>query len=349
MEKRNTQIDGWRAIAVLGVMWHHWAPREWRGSVPFEIGLFFFLTLTGFLLTRILLKERGREGEEGKVARYHAFLRRRFGRIVVPCTVAMVFALACGAQDIREHPWWYFFHLSNYHMAVGEAWPSGTAPLWTLAIQVQFYLVWPLLVLWLPLRFLPVVFAACLAAAPVFRWVFATQVPWVHHAEAIPLCSLDYFGAGALLAWMSARTGVPNRRVVGLAAVWGSAAYLLVYVTRECDLKLMVTGCLQQTFLAVGLAGLIGLTWYGFPGRLGRLLGHPALQHIGRISFGLYLFHCLVPLFLGYVLPFLWWNAGPYDGWMTAARIVVFALVSWGVAWACWRWLEGGGQSGRGQ
>ena len=61
---RNTQLDGWRAFAVAGVMWYHWAPREWRGPFPFEIGLFFFLTLTGFLITRILLRERA-AGEAG--------------------------------------------------------------------------------------------------------------------------------------------------------------------------------------------------------------------------------------------------------------------------------------------
>ena len=55
---RNMRIDGLRAFAVLGVMWHHWAPRSWKGHFPFEIGLFFFLTLTGFLVTRILLRAR---------------------------------------------------------------------------------------------------------------------------------------------------------------------------------------------------------------------------------------------------------------------------------------------------
>jgi peptidoglycan/LPS O-acetylase OafA/YrhL len=346
--QRNTQIDGWRAFAVLGVTWHHWVPRAWRGEVPFEIGLFFFLTLTGFLITRILLKERRHACGGSKGERYSGFLRRRFGRIVVPCTVAMVFALVFGATDIRENPWWYFLHLSNFHMAVSEAWPSGTAPLWTLAIQVQFYIVWPLLLLWLPVRMLPRFFVVCLVAAPVFRWIFATHMPWVHHAEAIPLCALDYFGAGALLAWMAERSGAPDQRWARLATGIGWAAYLLIYVARECGMKLLVPGYLQQTFLAIGMAGLIGLTLIGFRGRMGRVLEHPALQHVGRISYGLYLFHSLVPLFLGFVFPFLWWNAGPHDEWMTAARIVVFAFASWGMAWACWRWLEGGGRSQRG-
>lgn len=85
---RNTQLDGWRAFAVLGVMWPHWAPPAWRGGIPFEIGLFYFLTLTGFLITRILLRAR-LAGEAGQGAWQRAavedFMKRRFARILIPC------------------------------------------------------------------------------------------------------------------------------------------------------------------------------------------------------------------------------------------------------------------------
>ena len=69
------------------------------------------------------------------------------------------------------------------------------------------------------------------------------------------------------------------------------------------------------------------------------MLDHPAVQHVGRLSYGLYLFHAPVPLFLGWVLPWLWHPV--FDGPLLAVRLAVFALVSWGVAWLCWRWLEG--------
>jgi len=68
-------------------------------------------------------------------------------------------------------------------------------------------------------------------------------------------------------------------------------------------------------------------------------LNHPVAQHIGRMSYGLYLFHTPVPLFLGLVLPQLWSPA--FDGLLRLVRLAVFALVSWMVAWLCWRWLEG--------
>jgi peptidoglycan/LPS O-acetylase OafA/YrhL len=90
------------------------------------------------------------------------------------------------------------------------------------------------------------------------------------------------------------------------------------------------------------MAGLIGHTLHGWMGWLSWLLTHPVLQHVGRISYGLYLFHAIVPLFVGRILPFLWFDVGGYESWMLALRIVVFAFVSWGIAWLCWRRLEGG-------
>lgn len=341
--QRNTQIDGWRALAVLGVMWHHWAPKEWREVFPFEIGLFFFLTLTGFLISRILLNARESPGV--RMPQYGGFLRRRIGRLALPCMVAMGFAWLCGADDIREHPWWYVFHLSNFHMALNEAWPSGTAPLWTLAIQIQFYFVWPLLILWTSQRVLPWLFALCMVLAPVSRWGFATFYPQVFHSEAIPLCALDYFGAGALLAWfLRENRADPHGRVLAIFSLPSVIAYVWIYTAREWGARPSWSGYCQQSFLALAMACLIGLTLHGFKGGLGRLLDHPIPQHIGKISYGLYLFHAIVPLALGYLMPFLWVDAGAYQSWLTVARLVVFALASWGTAWACWRWLEGGGK-----
>lgn len=344
--QRNTQIDGWRAFAVLGVMWLHWAPREWRGVFPFEIGLFFFLTLTGFLITRILLKEGEavRDGTEGGFVLYGRFLRRRFGRVVLPCVVAMLFALVVGAPDIREHPWWYFLQGSNYHMAMRETWPSGTAPFWSLAIQMQFYVAWPLLVLWLPRVVLPYVFASGLVVAPLSRWVLDASYPEVYHAGAIPLCAMDYFGAGALLAWALACGWSAGHRGIQAAACAGLGGYVVIYVADACGSAIPFTWPVQQTFLAVGMAGLIGLTLRGFPGWAGAVLTHPAVQHVGRISYGLYLFHAAVPLLLGKIMPFLWMGPAAHEPWMLAVRIVMFGLASWGIACLCWKYLEAGGK-----
>lgn len=273
--KRSTQLDGWRALAVTGVMWLHWAPRDWRGSIPFEIGLFFFLTLTGFLITRILLWERARceaVGGSWKWIAYGRFAKRRMLRILWPCYAAMLFAMLLGAQDIRQHAVAYFAHLSNFHMAMMPKWPSGSAPFWSLAIQVQFYLIWPLLVFNAPRRWLAPAFLACVAIAPLSRLICEHGFPEIHHAEALTSTAMDYFGVGALLAWaMEKGMSAGDKRLTRIA--WAAlAGYVMLYSLNEMDRKVTGLHYLQQSLIAIAFAGLISSTLAGFGGRLGRFL-----------------------------------------------------------------------------
>lgn len=338
---RNTQLDGWRAFAVIGVMVHHWVPASWRGPIPFEIGLFYFLTLTGFLITRILLRDREvGEGSGGRwrLDQWMQFEKRRMIRILVPSYLAMLFALAVGAPDIREHFLAYFGHWSNFHMAYLPGWPSGTAHYWTLAIQIQFYLVWPLIVFLTPKRWLAGVFGICLAIAPLARVILQNDFPEIHHAEAITFTALDYFASGALLALalhQGMKVGDSKLKFITWLAF---ASYAFFYIYQNQLGPLRGWGCLQQTWVAIAFAGLISSTLAGFGGILGQILDHPVVQHIGKLSFGLYLFHTPVPLLLGYVFPWLW--GAWFVGYAQILRMVVFALTSWGLAYLCWKYIE---------
>ncbi|MGL4399211.1 MAG: acyltransferase family protein [Luteolibacter sp.] len=338
---RNTQLDGWRAFAVLGVMWLHWAPPEWRGWFPFEIGLFFFLTLTGFLITRILLRERAvgeASGGSWRRKTYLHFQKRRMLRILIPCYVAMIFAIIVGAPDIRANWPAYFGHWSNFHMAFLEKWPSGTAHYWTLALQIQFYLVWPLVMFLTSRRFLVGTMLLCVAAAPVSRAALALWHPEIHHSEAITITALDYFGIGGLLALAIERGMKAGDKRLGLAAKIAFAGYVVLYITHALGRPVPGFCYFQQTLVSVVFAGLISATLKGFDGVLGEILDHPAAQHVGRLSFGLYLFHTPVPLFLGWVLPWLWFPF--FSGPWLVVRLFAYALTSWGIAWLCWRYLE---------
>lgn len=322
-------------------MCQHWLPPTWRGPFPFEIGLFFFLTLTGFLITRILLRERTAAeslGGKWRTGAYLHFQKRRMVRILVPCYAAMLFAILVGAPDIREHWLAYFGHWSNFHMAWLSGWPSGTAHYWTLAIQIQFYLVWPLVVFLVPRRLLGMAFMVCVVVAPVSRMILAHGFPEIYHSEAITPTALDYFGIGALLALAMERGMAVGDKRLRLAAWLAFAGYVVLYSSNEMGHAIEGFCYFQQTLVSVVFAGLISATMAGFGGFLGKILDHPAVQHIGRLSFGLYLFHTPVPLFLGWVLPWLWWPF--FSGNWQVVRLGVFGLTSWGLAWLCWRYLE---------
>ena len=322
-------------------MWLHWAPAAWRGPVPFEIGLFFFLTLTGFLITRILLHERtAAEGRGGKwrTKAYLHFQKRRLGRILVPCYVAMLFAILVGAPDIRAHWPAYFGHWSNFHMAFLDRWPSGTAHYWTLAVQMQFYLLWPPVVFLVPGKWLAAVFVAFVAVAPASRIILEQWFPWIPHEQAMTPLAMDYFGTGALLALALDRGMKAGDKRLNRAAWVAFTGYAVLYLSREMGQPIQALGFIQQTLVSVVFAGLISATLAGFGGVRERVLEHPAVQHFARLSFGLYLFHTPVPLLLGLVLPQLWdpFFSGPWQ----ALRLAVFFLTSWGLAHLCRRYLE---------
>ena len=322
-------------------MWLHWAPVSWRRSLPFEIGLFYFLTLTGFLITRILLRERAvgeNLGTEWRTRTYLSFQKRRMTRILIPCYAAMIFAILVGARDIRQHCLAYFGHWSNFHMAWMVNWPSGTAHYWTLALQIQFYLIWPLVIFLPSRRLLKWVIILCIAAAPLSRFILERWFPEIHHSEMITSVALDYFGVGALLALALANGIKAGDKRLNVTAWIAFAGYGVLYVFSAMGRSIPYLCYFQQTLVSIAFVGLISATLRGFDGMLGKTLDHPAVQHIGRLSFGLYLFHTPAPLFLGMVLPWLW-NPVISGPWL-ALRLLAFALTSWGFAWLCWRYLE---------
>ena len=326
---------------MLGVIAHHWLPTAWRGPLPLEIGLFFFLTLSGFLITRTLLYDREVGERSGSGWRWRQFIyfeKRRMLRVALPCYVAMLFALAVGAPDIRLHFFSYFSHCANFHMAYLEGWPSATAHYWTLAIQIQFYLLWPIVVFFTPRRWLGPVFLACVAAAPLSRMILKNHFPAIHHSEAMTFTALDYFGCGALLALGLHRGMIAGHLKFNYLAWLAFASYTFLQLGPNYPHSLAGLDYIKQTLLALAFTGLISSTLAGIGGICGSVLDHPIMQHIGKLSFGLYLFHTPAQLLLGNLCPWLW---GP---WMVGAwqilQLLAFSLTSWGLAYLCWKYLE---------
>ncbi|WP_367870322.1 acyltransferase family protein [Luteolibacter sp. Populi] len=337
--KRNTQLDGWRGLAVLGVMWQHWTPASWRGLFPFEIGLYFFLTVSSFLITRSLLRDKAQGDAEGgknwRSRAYAVFQKKRALRILVPAYIAMLFAWACGSPDIWQHPLYYLTYTVNFHMATMPELPSGTAHYWSLAVQVQFYLLWPLLIYLTPRRWLVPVLIGVSALAPLSRLILLHYFPEIISPGAITTSAFDYFGAGALLALALDSGSQPGDRRWIRAAWIALLPYVVLYYLDRTGSPVPGVRHFQQTLVSIVFAGLICATLGGLRGAAGRMLEHPAIQNLGKLSYGIYLFHTPMPLLVGKILPWLWHPAVPL-----AARLPVFFAFSWGAAWLCWRWLE---------
>jgi peptidoglycan/LPS O-acetylase OafA/YrhL len=339
---RAAQLDGLRAVAMLAICWDHWRPEAWARWFPYEISLFFFLVMTGYLITGSLLRERERSEAEGKPWRMRAlrvYQIRRGLRILAPYYAALAIAFIVGAKDLWAAPLWYVLHVSNLHMATLPDWPDGTNHFWSLSMQQQFYLVWPFVIWFLPKRSLVWAMLLFAAIGPATRWFHDDLARWFARPDLLTPACFDYFGIGGLLA-LAVHRGMslesPGLRCLSVIAF---ACYLTIYGLNAAGYPTPGFRSFQQTFLAVSLCGFIAAATVGFPGLLGRVLLLPWLQRIGALSYGVYLFHNLAPLVVGKPFWFLW---GPlFQGvFWDLVRMGLFGAVTWLLALASWRWIE---------
>lgn len=341
MAGRATQIDGLRAIAMLGVACVHWLPGHIRGAIPFELGLFFFLVLTGYLITGSLLRERDRGEASGTPWRAGAmknFQIRRGLRILAPYYAAVAFAWLIWTPGFHQALPWYLFQLSNFYMAL-HGWADSTSHFWSLAVQHQFYVLWPFLIWWVPRRWMVPVLVAFVAIAPAARAIDGRLTEWFVLPDLLSWTACDYLGIGSLLAVAVHRGLKFDAPVLRITAWVGFAGYLALYLSQQSGHPVPGLRLIQQTLLSIACCGMIAAAAVGFRGWRGALLDSRAMQHLGKLSYGLYLFHNLAPRVSGGVFPWLW-NPFFETGAGLAIRISCFALLSWLMAWLCWRFVE---------
>ncbi len=269
------QLDGLRAVAMLAICWDHWRPQNWARVFPYEVFLFFFLVMTGYLITGSLLREQERGNARGGSWRRSAlrvYQVRRGLRILAPYYAALVLALVVGAPDMRGALGWYVFHLSNIHMAFLGEWPAGTNHFWSLAMQQQFYLIWPFVIWFLPRRWLVPAILVFSAVGPAMRFFHDSIATWCAWPQVLSWAACDYFGIGALFA-LAVHRGMsmesPGLRWIALLAFVG---YVALFGAHAMGWQTFGLRAWQQTFLSISLCGVIAACSVGIHGLLGKLL-----------------------------------------------------------------------------
>ena len=350
VSKYHPQLDGLRAVAVAAVAWSHWE-RPYQFGIPFGAGVHLFYVLSGFLITGILLQVRAHADRMGAV---RAFYVRRALRIFPAFYLTLALAWWADVVPVRDTLAWHIAYLSNVQIFLTQTWPGSISHLWSLAVEEQFYLVWPWLIVFAPRRWLVPAVIAAVVSAPLFRWWLASEgYRETLLAVLTPGC-LDSLGVGALLALGvvpgfrspvagSARlkpdpTTVSTARVVGrsfslapLASLAGLIA-LLVAEGSGWQLPLFLVA-IKQTLQAVVFAWLVFRAAEGFGGVTGRVLSAAPVVYIGRISYGIYLAHG----FAGDMLAGVGINSRALpEPW----RFVILVGLTVGVAALSWHFLE---------
>ncbi len=342
---RAIQLDGLRAIAMLGICYDHWVPKSWNFGLPYEIGLYFFLVLTGYFITGSLLRTRDRaeSAADGDAWRWKAFKKfqyRRGLRIIAPYYFAVALAFIFLAPKLLAHIHYYLLYLTNFHIALAGEWPPGTSHFWSIAIQQQFYLTWPLLIWLCPKKYLPLAILVFTALAPASRYLSEYFTPPFVWPDKISWGVFDFFGIGGMMA-LATHRGLPlSSRVWKILGVVGCSIYLILQFGPHLGLPHNQIGPFYATILSIGFCGVIATASLGWNNLLGRILESKFLQRVGLLSYGIYLFHNLAPIILGKTLPFLWW--GPYadSPAQILLRTTCFALLTWALTLFSWKYIE---------
>lgn len=198
------QLDGVRAIAALMVLFCHFAP-----GYPhiWWIGVLLFFTLSGFLITGILLdlKAQTDDGTMSRSAAFGRFYYRRSLRIFP--LYFMVVAAACwiGLAGFREHWEYHVFYMSNMLSGPMAGYASH---FWTLCIEEQFYLLWPLLVFLLPSDAIRTALVSMVALAFAYRFC-NNRLDFELNGRLL-FGSLDSLSLGGLLAMAHRQPAMPR-------------------------------------------------------------------------------------------------------------------------------------------
>jgi len=304
------QLDGVRFIAVALVLFDHWMAG--RVELPLgALGVTIFFVLSGFLITRILLSSKDKLSHQpGRgFSRYmKVFYIRRTLRIFPVYYLTLFVLYLVNEPPVRRTFAWLALYATNLYMAYFSTWMGTVDHLWSLAVEEQVYLFFPLLLFVVPRRWVPLTAALMIIGAVCLRYViFRARMPWFIGYVTMPAC-LDSFGLGAIMAfwWLYQRERF-NQVFRSSGWVWASIGLFIIVLVATKLLPAIPdprgwTGhhnIMSDVWerLAASLVGffLIGRAVMGFTNPIMKwLLENPVSQYLGRISYGLYLFHNFV-------------------------------------------------------
>ncbi len=329
------ELDGIRGIAILLVIAHHThfvlAPSAgWLPKGGF-LGVDVFFVLSGFLITSLLL---GEHAVSGRLRLWRFYGRRALRLLPALFTLLGVYLVYAYVTDypggpVRSGVLSIAFYYSNWRVAYTLRGAPGLGGLWSLAVEEQFYLVWPFVVLALLWLRRPVIVAITIAAAIVAVMVHRAQLyeasswfaPYIRTDTRA-----DALLVGALCAVLWSAQKAPRRGFGAAGTVGALVVGVCVFRLNFTD-SFLYRGGFTLVAVAVGamILAAIESPWFARP-----ILRTPVLCIAGRVSYGLYLWHIAI-----------FFAVARYGTtWGSAARVLLaYPLVAL-ATFLSWRYVE---------
>jgi len=299
-------LDGIRGLGVILVLLFHYGSSAMAlglGTSFLQLtgigwsGVDLFFVLSGFLITGLLYDAKGKQNY------FKHFYARRTLRIFplyyFAAAVVIVLAIVTGYGILGgSNPIWILLYVGNFQMAI-EGGGSILDHFWSLAIEEQFYLVWPLVVLSLSRQKLMIVAAAMIVISPLVRTLLVLNDAADLAVYVLTPARMDGLAMGALIA-LAVRG--PNGIAPLVPWAWrlgslAAAAFLVIVIIRRDfsteDGVILTAGISCLTFMYASLL-VLSLTYRP----LTTVMEVPVMRWFGKYSYGLYVWHPIVNILL---------------------------------------------------
>lgn len=336
--KHVPQLDGIRAIAILSVVaCHVWLTLDYptlhRVMSAGWAGVDLFFVLSGFLITGVLLDARSD-------SRYFRnFYGRRILRIWPLYYLVLAFILFAWPSHnldlVRENWALYVFWLANF--VPPDTVPLAAAVMWSLSVEEQFYIVWPFVARYCTESALLKVCVAILIATPIIRLILSPDTD-MKMLRNMTVCRMDTLAAGALICLIH-RGGMFSadtlRRAGWLLTTLAGCAWLVTTALALNETHRLYGDTLHYSVILAGSCGVLLLALYSEAAA--RVLRSSPLVAIGRVSFGMYLFHAFALIAVSWVIE----RARiPWSIANSLALLVSVSALTFGVAWLSFNLFE---------
>jgi peptidoglycan/LPS O-acetylase OafA/YrhL len=334
----NKQIDGLRWFAVLGVLITHFLHFDnvYINRIPFGQGVNLFFVISGYLITKILLinkeKVNLKESDNSKVIK--TFYFRRFLRIFPIYYLTIFFLLVINFQNTKDVWVWLVTYTTNFYVSNDHLPYIGSFNhLWSLAVEEQFYLIWPFVILFSPKKHLEKIIVGIILMSLIFKIFYLVYFGYSTAINALTISCADSLGFGALIAyWSLYRVSLIDKINKFKFAILLSLLpfiYFIIY-PRKFDF-IVITGN-NFLFSIFAFFIVIKASQMKFSFFTKFLLENGIAVHLGKISYGIYLYHFFMPDFYNQMsdwIPAYFYNGSHYRTPFLFMSAIAFAECSW--------------------